>query len=208
MGITKTAILTLVLALVYAVLRYHQAFFGVHPSDQLPLFILNKALSFAALGLIVLAVSARPLAHLSGGRLSALKQQRRSIGLVGFGYAAVHSVISLAILTPDYYAKLYHDSGKMNTAGELSILTGTLAIALLTWQARLPKAGDDEPRRLLRSLGLVVLALTALHVAAMGWPGWFKPQAWPGGMPPITMLSFVLALAGLLFGLLSMGRKP
>lgn len=195
------ATLSFVIGLAYAVLRYHDAFFGTHPSDQLPLFIFNKALSVAALFLIALAVAARSLAHYIG-RLKGIKRDRRTIGLVGFVFAAVHSGISLALLTPDYYAKFYRTTGTMNLVGELSMLAGILAMTLLVWQAQLPAAKAEDDRRTLRQLGLGVLVLSAIHVAVMGWPGWFEPATWPGGLPPLTLWSFGIALTGLSLGAL------
>jgi DMSO/TMAO reductase YedYZ heme-binding membrane subunit len=44
----------------------------------------------------------------------------------------------------------------------------------------------------------VALGLTALHIGVLGWQGWFAPSGWPGGMPPITLLSFAAALAPLI----------
>jgi hypothetical protein len=200
------AIVSLAVSSVYAVLRYHDAFFGVHRADQLPLYIFNKAVSFAALAMIALAVGARLVARLSGGRLGWFKHERRSIGFIGFGFAAVHAGMSLAMLSPSYYGKLYLESGKMNLWGELSMLAGVAGIALLVWQAKLPQANEGDGRRSLRWLGLGVLGLTAAHVGAMGWPGWLEPATWPGGLPPITLWSFVVALVGVTLGVLPVRR--
>ncbi|MFN3168182.1 MAG: hypothetical protein ACE37H_14060 [Phycisphaeraceae bacterium] len=208
MRVLLLALISLALASVYAVLRYHDVFFGVHPADQLPLYILNKAVSWAALVMIALAVGARPIARLSADKLAWLKRDRRAIGMIGFGFAAVHSAMSFALLSPSYYGKLYLESGKMNTWGELSMLTGIVGMALLVWQANLAKANHGEARRTLRRLGWSVLGLTAVHVAAMGWPGWLEPSAWPGGLPPITLWSFVVALTGLVLGVIPVGRSP
>lgn len=186
----------------YAVLRYHVSFFGVHGSDQLPLFIFNKAVSAASLMMIALAVGARALQRVFGGPFNAIARDRRPIGLAGFGLAGAHTAMSVLMLTPAYYGKLYTPAGKMSFAGELSMLAGVAALVLLVWQARLPKSGLGDPRRALRGLGLGVLALSALHVAAMGWGGWFEVSAWPGGMPPITLWSFVIALVGVGLGLM------
>ena len=40
-----------------------------------------------------------------------------------------------------------------------------------------------------------------LHVFFLGFKGWFTPVEWPGGMPPISLLSFLMAAAGLLVAL-------
>ncbi len=188
--------------LAYAVLRYHEAFFGTDPTDQVPLFLLNKAVSVAAVLMIALAVGARVLGRAPGRFGARLLQDRRRIGLTGFGLAVAHSAMSLVLLTPDYYGKLYLMSGRMNLAGEVSTLVGLGALALLAWQSRLPAAGNDDDRRLLRRLGLSVLVLSAAHVAVIGWGGWFAVGRWPGGLPPITLIAFVIAAAGLVMGLI------
>ena len=135
-----------------------------------------------------------------------IERDRRKIGLAGFALAAIHSVMSLALLSPGYFPKFFNGAGTMTLAGELSTLLGVLALAGLVWMAALPAAGPSDDRRLLRRLGLGVLALTALHVAVMGWAGWFKVADWPAGLPPITLISFVIAVLGLALGLLPRGR--
>lgn len=196
------------IGLAYAVLRYHEAFFGSHPTAQLPLFLFNKALSVAALLMIATAVGARTLAGLFGKFGDSLQRDRRAIGMTGFGMAAAHSAMSFVLLTPGYFGKFYAaGSGKMNLVGELSTLAGIAALALLVWQARLPAADEQSPRKTLRRLGLAVLALSAVHVAVMGWGGWMKPADWPGGLPPITLWSFGIALLGLLLAVVPLGER-
>lgn len=41
---------------------------------------------------------------------------------------------------------------------------------------------------------MVGLALTALHVLALGFPSWTNPAHWPGHLPPISLLSCVVAI--------------
>ncbi len=203
----RIALLSTVAGLAYAILRYHDAFFGVYPTDQLPLYVFNKALSVTALVMIVLAVGARALSRLPGRFTAGLLHERRAIGLTGLGLSLVHSAMSLAMLTPSYYCKLYQDNGRMNLEGELSMLAGLIALALLVCQGRLRAASETDDRRVLRRLGLSVLTLVAIHLLAMGWRGWLDVQHWPGNMPPITLISFVIALVGLSLVLISPGRR-
>lgn len=204
MGRRVSTILILFVGLVYGLLRYHKGLFGESNTEQIPIYIANKAISFAALAMIALAVAARPLSAWLPGLLGWLEQDRRRVGLIGFALAGVHTLLSLAILNPAYFDKLYQPDSRMTLAGELSILTGATAMVILVWQSRLPAThgqGSDN-RRVLRRLGLWVLALTAAHAAALGWTGWLQPSGWPAGMPPITLLSFVVAVAGLCLGLI------
>ena len=39
-------------------------------------------------------------------------------------------------------------------------------------------------------------ALVAGHLFVMGYDGWLQVQKWNGGLPPITLLSFLLVVAG------------
>ena len=199
--------LILFVSLVYAVFRYHERFWGSHNLDQVPLFIVNKAVSVAAIGMIGLAVAARTLARGWPGGFGGVARDRRRIGMTGFGLAGLHTLLSLAILTPNYFGKLYKEGGQMHLMGELSILAGAVAVVLLVWQSRLPAAHAGDDRRVLRRLGLWVLLLTGVHVAALGWRGWLEPGAWPGGLPPITLLSCVIAMAGLVLGLWPSRRR-
>lgn len=189
--------IVLLVGLGYAVVRY--IVFGGVSIEQLPLYVTNKAVSVAGLVLIVTAVGARPLSGwLPGGGW--LLAERRSLGMLGLGLSAVHSVMSLMLLNPGYFAKFYDaQTGHMHLAAEVSMLAGVVALALLVQQSRVgDRAGGASQ---LRWLGLGVLALSLMHLVFMGWPGWWTPGKWHGGLPPITLLSAVVALVGLGLGL-------
>ncbi|MFI4862036.1 MAG: hypothetical protein ACIAXF_15325 [Phycisphaerales bacterium JB063] len=193
----------LLLCFVYAAVRY-VGFGGVLP-DQLPVYVANKALSWAGVVMITLAVGARPLSAWLPGA-GALREDRRSLGMVGLAFCAVHTVMSLMLLSPAYYAKFYVETGRMTTAGEVSMLAGACSLALLVWQSRIaPPTEPGQPNHAAkhrRALGTAVLALALLHVGFMGWPGWFTPAKWHGGMPPITLLSAAVAALGVALGLM------
>lgn len=189
--------IVLLVGLGYAIVRYI-ALGGVG-IEQLPLYVTNKAVSVAGLVLIVTAVGARPLSGwLPGGGW--LLAERRSLGMLGLGLSAVHSVMSLMLLNPGYFAKFYDvQTGRMNLAAEVSMLTGVVALALLVRQSRVGDGAGGASQ--LRWLGLGVLALSLMHLGFMGWPGWWTPGNWHGGLPPITLLSAGIALLGLGLGL-------
>lgn len=67
----------------------------------------------------------------------------------------------------------------------LGVLTAGACIAWL--RARANGAG--------RRWGVPACLFRAGHLLAMGWSGWLTPAKWPGGMAPITMIGFVLAVA-------------
>jgi DMSO/TMAO reductase YedYZ heme-binding membrane subunit len=179
-------------ALLYAIVRYHV--FGSVAWTHLPLFTMNKAVSFASAGVLAAAYLARRPAL------------RLRYGLTGFALAVLHVLMSFCLLTPADYPKLFAGS-RLSFAGEAAMLAGCAGMLALCLPAVGSFPGTKEalgPVRWLQwqRLGYAALALTALHVLAIGGKGWFDPGSWPGGMPPITLWSFVVALVPLVRRLL------
>jgi DMSO/TMAO reductase YedYZ heme-binding membrane subunit len=173
--------------LAYATVRYH-VFSGVAWS-QFPLFIFNKAVSFAAAALL----AASYLAH--------DRDIAKRIGLAGFALALLHVFMSNTLLGPANYPKLYV-AGTFTLSGGICMLGGCVALLLLLAPAftSVPVVQEGmraaDWRRWQRA-GLWALGAGAVHVAALGWQGWLQPTTWPGGLPPITLLSFALFAAPL-----------
>lgn len=184
--------------LAYAVLRYN-VFQGVEWM-HLPLYIVNKSVALA--GIIFLA-----LAYLTGkmsSRPSAGAEYRRAqakfLGLTGFSMLSLHFLMALILLSPANFEKFFHPSGTFNWTGELTLLFGVLAYGCLMFPAiaTLPYMYDALGlERWLRSqrLGYLALVLGCAHTFTMGYAAWFNWAAWPGWLPPMTLLGF---LAGLL----------
>lgn len=164
----------------YAVLRYH--FFGDVSLHHLPLFILNKGISFG--GLLVLVLS----------RFETSPEKRRQLGLIALGLIVVHVVLSLPVLTPAYLGKLFLPNGRMTVYGELAVISGLTGLSFLLWMFAATVAKRPMPR----FAGRLALWFTIIHVTSIGWQSWIKPAAWPGGLLPITLLSFLGALVGAL----------
>jgi DMSO/TMAO reductase YedYZ heme-binding membrane subunit len=121
-----------------------------------------------------------------------------SLGLAAAALTWLHSIMSLAILTPAEYPKLY-SAGRLHFLGELAVLCGCAGMLLLLIPAAvsLPAIASGISRHQWQSCqrcGYAVLLLTAVHVLAIGVKGWTDIAAWPGMMPPITMLSFAVAV--------------
>jgi hypothetical protein len=185
-----TVFVVLLASTAYAVARY--IVFGDVSPEQLPLFVANKAVSLAGLALIGLSSLARE------------HERRKELGLTGLALTGVHVVASLGMLTPAYYAKLFGSAGRMTWQGELSMLAGAAACIPLmqlyraTPYGRLPQNQTVPGRSLIPWLGRSALLLTAAHVLVMGYTGWTDWQSWPGRLPPITLLSFLIAVAAVL----------
>lgn len=195
--------------LIYAIVRYN-VFKGVE-WIHLPLYIVNK--SFAMAGIAFLAGS-----YLVGKWIRVAEdepERQRAIakycGLTGLTLVGMHMVASLAMLSPAYYAKFFHETGKLNLTGEITFLCGVLGIgalacpAISTIPGMFAAMGRDRWLRMQR-MGYVALAAAAGHTCAMGWKGWIDVATWPGGMPPITLIGFLIALTALVAKLFSKPR--
>jgi hypothetical protein len=173
----RTSLLVLLGSALYATARYN-VFKGV-PWKDWPAYTLNKALALSALLLLVLAAVRK--ARASDGRILAMASA------LGF----VHVLLSLVLLSPDYYEKLFA-SGRLTAAAGLSMTLGAAAaVAMAVGKGR---RTDPDAAGGLSSLAILAFVV-GLHAALQGFPGWFTPSAWPGAMPPITLISFVLGVA-------------
>ncbi|HUJ16742.1 MAG TPA: hypothetical protein VL197_02015 [Nitrospirota bacterium] len=164
----------------YAVIRY--AGFGHVSLIHVPVYIMNKSISMTAVEALFMA---------------ALGLMRSEKDAVRFWTDAcsqlvfVHILLSLGILTKGYFAS-YFEGDKMSLTGEVVLLMGALA-AYCFWRL---KAAAIKPA-LQRTLTLLACTLVAVHLFAMGFDGWLHVEKWNGGMPPITLLSFLLVISSL-----------
>lgn len=185
------AVSVVVGASAYAVLRY--VVFGTVPAEQIPVFVVNKGVAVAALAMMGAALLAGPRAPERDARRVA---RVRRLGRAAAALALLHTVLSLAALTPAGYGKLYEPSGALTVWAALAVLAGALGFVLVAVLVVPPAAVSEEGAgsRSTWPVARLALALVAAHVLALGWRGWFTPADWPGGMPPITLLSFLLAV--------------
>jgi DMSO/TMAO reductase YedYZ heme-binding membrane subunit len=185
----------------YAVVRYHIV--GDVPWRHFPTFILNKATSLAAV--IFVAAS-----YLIGKTIRWYDDDKRLrlvvikfCGLMGFSLAAIHAVLALSIWTPAYFAKYFNEVGRLNLQGEIAMATGVVSLFFLSSPAittlpMMPKALGGQRWKRTQRMGYVALLLAAAHLFALGLEGWLKPQAWPWGMPSISLLAFIAAVIPLI----------
>ena len=176
--------------LIYSFIRYITL--GPEDVSQLPLYVMNKALSWAGLATIGLS---RLLGHAAA---------RKQAGLIGALMIGLHVVMSMLVLKPEYLRKFFDSMNgmKLTGAGEASMLAGVLGLGFLAWllwatAAQANGSSDSNGNgSLLPWVGRAVLICGALHVALMGGDIWFAPEKWAnyGHLPPITLLSFVTAV--------------
>jgi len=178
--------LVILLASAYATARYNV--FGDVAWSEWPTLVLNKILALSALALLAI--------HTIRRRGVQETSARTIVGVAGF-LAAVHVLLSLVLLSPAYYGKLFNLDRLTASAG-IAMLLGALAAATLAVGGKLLVGPDTrEPRRYFAFISFVI----GLHAAFQGFFGWFTPWNWPGGMPPISLLSFALGIVALVAGL-------
>ena len=160
-------------SLAYAILRYHLA--GDVAWRHLPLFILNKATSLAAVGFLASSYLLGKVFNWHDDN----KQRRLVVikfcGLMGFYLACVHALMSLCLLSPAYYGKYFLEDGRLNLHGELAMAFGVVALMILLAPAvaSLPtmakEVGAFRWKRGQR-MGYLTLALVVGHLIVRGPP--------------------------------------
>ena len=199
---------TLILAMAYAILRYH--IMGDVPWKDLPFFILNKGLSLGAFVLLALNFSLGPAKNLGFPVAEAWLDSRKAMGMTGFLLILIHAFISFMLFSPAVYKGFFEADGTLTALAGISMLTGILSFVFL-WGMNLSfqtKLSEDKAfidfitsRRFL----VWALALSGLHLLFMGYSGWLNPAGWHGGLPPISLIAFILFAIGYLLNLL--GRE-
>ena len=160
----------------YAWLRY-VVLGGVSPVHT-PTFLTNKVISAASVVFLLRAA----FGHMRGDQ-----EQTRRWGMMALNSAGLHVLLSLSILSKAYYPGLFSGE-RMNLTGELAIGAGALAACLFWLIGRSQKV--ELKKEVLQALSSLVVGG---HLLALGSAGWLQVSSWPGGMPPISLLSFLFA---------------
>jgi hypothetical protein len=184
--------LAFALALAYAVVRY-LVVKGV-PLAHAPLYVTNKAV--AALALVAFA---RAVSHADPG-------PRRTAARQGLTLSGVHALASLPLLTPAYFPAWFAPDGRYLLRAETALALGAASLAL-AWHVSRTGDGSEQALRDVTRSRLVTVALAWAHCTAVGLPNWLDPAAWPGYLPPITMLC-ALGTAPLLAFALRRAARP
>lgn len=178
---TQLAVGLLALAVFYATLRYN-VFKGV-PWTDWPAYTFNKAIAVGSL-LLLAAATFR------------LVRRRSSIAILmswAGALALAHSLLSFALFNPGYFPRLFED-GKLTFLAGLSITLGAGVMAVMELGAR--RSAGWTPALQSKALAFTAFA-TGLHAALPALNSWIEPRAWPGGLPPLTLISFAIGLAAL-----------
>ena len=199
---------TLLLSVGYAVVRYHIA--GPVPWSDFPLFILNKGLSLAGFILLAFNFSLGPLKNLGIPVPDRWLGARKVLGMTAFLLVLLHVFMSFLLFSPDIYSKFFDSDGSLSLVGGWSMLFGLLGFVFLwayniSFQTFLRENTAFIQFLTSRKTLMVVLTLGGLHLLIMGYGGWLKPEAWHGGLPPISLVAFAFFAIGYLANML--GRK-
>lgn len=199
---------TFIISFIYAIIRYN-IFKGV-PWENLPLYVSNKAFSLASLIIILFVFSLTPLKNMGRKIPEHWMEARKGLGIIGLILAFIHSGISFFILNPAYFGKLFQENNTMTLFGEICMLSGVIYFTFLlayhvNFQALLREG--NQVLKIFTTKGFILfgMLMSGCHVFFLGVKGWHIIEKWPGGLPPISLISFLVFFIGFTINLL--GRK-
>lgn len=160
----------LLLCFAYAACRY--VVFGEVAYTQLPAYISNKAFAFSIAALLL---------------ASALNQNKNPVQAASYGRWAwhlllLHTLISATLFSAAHYPKFFDDDIS-NINGQLLLLAGVIGVYGFY---RLQSVKDNVQLKALCTLLLVA------HVLPMAG-SWLLIESWPAYIPPVSLLSFLMA---------------
>jgi DMSO/TMAO reductase YedYZ heme-binding membrane subunit len=167
----------------YAALRYHVG--ASVPLDEW-YFVLNKSLAWTGFTLLATSI-------LKVSTLRKWKLDRRDLGLTGIAFAAVHTLSVLFLFSETHYSKLYTDH-QINAQGYLALSIGIISFLIFMFPlfAALKKYPNSAWQFRLGKVGVLI---SIFHPFIIGYTGWFSPEKWPMGLPPITLLAVVIGIS-------------
>jgi predicted dinucleotide-binding enzyme len=190
---------------------------------QIPTRICSKAFAWTATYGFALSLLPGVLARLRrqlGGPTSKISRIllwglgiRKQVGILALYFVYLHACLMLLIFGNEYFGFLLNDPhGKMRWTGEASMLFGIISFSFfsIVGIASLPSVGAvmNKAQALLVFGPLVWLGLmTALaHIMILGVESWSEKDenlmAWPGDMPPVTVMAALVPLLVLFLKLL------
>jgi len=204
---TNFITLIFIFSVTYSIVRYH--IFGGVEWSQLPVFIMNKIMSMNGLILLTFTLSLKPLKNKGINISQKWLRGRKVIGVVGFVSILIHIILSALLFSPVYYNKFFNTDGTLTLNSGLSMIFGVLAFVML-WYYNLSfynPQKDIAKNMVVRSRGflLLIMPFVAIHLFFMGYKGWLNPAGWHGGIPPISLITFVIIFVGYFINVL--GRK-
>ncbi|MDX1365601.1 MAG: hypothetical protein R3243_15435, partial [Arenibacter latericius] len=151
------------------------------------------------------SISIRPLSTL-GISIYATRSGKKLLGVAGLLLTIFHVLLSFLILNPNYFQVFFEEDGTLSGRGAISLLAGVLSFIMLVVYHQCFKNGGVGKEQLAQFLTskrfiLSLLLLFGVHLFYLGYHNWFSTANWKGGLPPITLVSFVVIFLGLLLNL-------
>ncbi len=168
-------------------------------------YLLNKSVAGAAFLMIALSYSLSAIHHFTK-RFKAGFALRRPFGLVGYGLAVLHVILTLLVANPDapdtrkfQLPDYYIEHWPAMLLSAMAFVYFTYAFKISIWpQPLLQTSGHHWRRRLRYGYIAVLLAFThAMLLKIEGWLNWL-----PTLNPVLPPLSLIIACIGLLLILL------
>eukprot|EP00850_Spirogloea_muscicola_P020108 SM000207S06183 [mRNA] locus=s207:154665:160164:+ [translate_table: standard] len=136
---------------------------------------------------------------------------RKQLGLLAFLFGAVHGVLAVALLKPEYTYRntIFNDSGTLNLVGEFTVLLGVVATVCLCVLGctSLPSVASSMSWRewdfVHKKLGWASLFFGTVHVLVFApyMGSWTHTGHWLHGMPPETIFIVAVPVAFMLLKL-------
>jgi DMSO/TMAO reductase YedYZ heme-binding membrane subunit len=160
------------------------------------LYIANKAIASSAVILIGMSFLISSLERFWPDTWARKCYMQKYFGIVGFGVAVLHVIITFILLSPEQYSKIYTDAGTLNLIGQWSLLLGTLALFIFAVVAiaSLPSVARSMSKRkwkIIEKLGYLALLFISIHLFLLKWNGWINLDNWLNGLPPGSLVPFV-----------------
>jgi len=135
---------------------------------------------------------------------------RKELGMIAFLLVLIHIIVSLLLFKPAIYGKFFHQNETLTLAAGISMLGGVISFVLLWFYSTSFKSSNRDDEKLIRFIKSRNFTLSAglfliLHLFFMGYKSWLTPGDWHGGLPPISLLSFVFFIGGYIINIF--GRK-
>ncbi len=194
----------IVFSFIYAIIRYNVV--GPVPWKDTVFFITNKAISMGALIILTINFMIKPLENLGVKISDQWLHSRKVLGFMGFSMLIIHVFMSLMLFKPSVYNKFFQIDNTLTLFAGISMLGGVLGFVLLwvyntNFNPNFRKESELHSLISFKSMIMLSIIFTGIHLFFMGVEGWLKPQGWHGGLPPISLISFVILVAGLAINL-------
>jgi len=187
-NVKLNSVYVLLFCFIYSLIRY--VIVGPVDAAEIPIFILNKAVSWGAVTLLFFSIYATS---------KNLNNIGRHYGTYAYMGIIFHALLTLSILNRHYYSKLYTGE-KLSLFGQLAILSGALLIILFLYY-NYHFSNVNTFTTVVKRITKVklVLIFTLAHLFFLGGKGWLTPEKWYGYLPPITLISFIIVLITLFY---------